>query len=349
MFENQVGDKRQRILSMAVILVVLITIWYMLDFVLLTFLITFIFYHLFLLLKKHNKKTIIGENMPDRAIIAFIYVVVTGIVTLAIVNLSPKIAYQTGELLKLVKQFNFDTLLHSLPENVRPVLAKIDFDKYIVTGGTIAAETIAKIGGFAINLCLSFILSFLLLLEKDRIYRFGLMMRESKIGPVYGHLRNFGRNFTTTFGKVISVQALIATINAVISTTFLYILGFPQIMALGFMVWILGFIPVAGVLISLIPLSIIAYAIGGFTKMLIVWGLIAAIHALEAYVLNPKLMSNKTDLPVCFVFIILVVSEHYMGVWGLLIGVPLFIFIMNALDVKFQDDRRKRKKSKIRK
>ena len=64
---------------------------------------------------------------------------------------------------------------------------------------------------------------------------------------------------------------------------------------------------------------------------------------LEAYVLNPKFMSNKTELPVCFVFIILLVSEHYLGVWGLLIGVPLFIFLMNALDVNFQEEKKKTK------
>ena len=99
----------------------------------------------------------------------------------------------------------------------------------------------------------------------------------------------------------------------------------------------------SGVLISLSPLSIIAFVIGGATKMLMVWGIIVIIHTIEAYVLNPKFMSNKTELPVCFVFIILLVSEHYLGVWGLLIGVPLFIFLMNALDVNFQEEKKKTK------
>lgn len=343
MIENQGMDKKDRILSIGVILIILITIWYMLDFVLLTFLITFLFYHLFLLIKKHNRKTIIGDSMPDRAIIIFIYVLVTGILTIIIVNLFPKIAEQTTELLRLVKKFDMDVILKTLPKTIRPFLEKLDFDKYVVTGGTFVAEGLAKIGGFALNVALSFILSFLLLLEKDRIHKFGLMMQDSKIGSVYGYMRSFGRNFTNTFGKVISVQALISTINAIVSTILLTILGFPQVMALGFMIWILGFIPVAGVLISLIPLSIIAFVIGGATKMLMVWGIIVIIHTIEAYVLNPKFMSNKTELPVCFVFIILLVSEHYLGVWGLLIGVPLFIFLMNALDVNFQEEKKKTK------
>ncbi len=63
--------------------------------------------------------------------------------------------------------------------------------------------------------------------------------------------------------------------------------------------------------------------------------MICIVHAVETYILNPKLMSNRTKLPVCFVFIILLVGEHYLGVWGLLIGVPIFMFLMDILGVKF--------------
>jgi predicted PurR-regulated permease PerM len=86
---------------------------------------------------------------------------------------------------------------------------------------------------------------------------------------------------------------------------------------------------------SLIPLSIVAFNIGGFTKVLAVLIMIAVIHAIEAYVLNPKLMSSKTALPMSLVFIILLVAEHYMQVWGLLIGVPLFIFLLNIFEVDY--------------
>ncbi|MDR2486341.1 MAG: AI-2E family transporter, partial [Clostridiales Family XIII bacterium] len=61
------------------------------------------------------------------------------------------------------------------------------------------------------------------------------------------------------------------------------------------------------------------------------------IHVIEAYVLNPKLMANRTQLPVCLVFMILLVAEKYLGVWGLLIGVPVFIFLMTILGVDFEE------------
>jgi predicted PurR-regulated permease PerM len=103
------------------------------------------------------------------------------------------------------------------------------------------------------------------------------------------------------------------------------------------MIFILGLIPVAGVIISLVPLTIIAFNIGGAIKIIEVIVMIVVLHSLETYVLNPKLMSAKTKIPVFLVFLILLVSEHYIGVWGLLFGIPLFMFLLDILDIKVKD------------
>src|SRR5690606_29168133 len=96
----------------------------------------------------------------------------------------------------------------------------------------------------------------------------------------------------------------------------------------------LGLIPVAGVIISLIPLCTIAYTIGGFMYIVYILFVIMVIHAVEAYILNPKLMSSKTNLPVFYTFIILIFGEHFFGVWGLIVGIPIFIFLLDILDVR---------------
>jgi predicted PurR-regulated permease PerM len=99
------------------------------------------------------------------------------------------------------------------------------------------------------------------------------------------------------------------------------------------MVFILGLIPVAGVIISLIPLAIIAYSIGGLAKVLYVGIAIMIIHGIESYILNPKLMSSKTNLPVFYTIIVLIFSEHFFGVWGLIVGIPIFVFLLDVLEV----------------
>ena len=77
--------------------------------------------------------------------------------------------------------------------------------------------------------------------------------------------------------------------------------------------------------------------------------LIAVLHALESYVLNPRFMADKTELPVFIVFITLLISEHFMGVWGLLLGVPLLMFILDLFNIKPNHKRRPKRIVRLKK
>ena len=159
-------------------------------------------------------------------------------------------------------------------------------------------------------------------------------IKASKIAPIYNEIEFFGRKFVLTFGKVLEAQVIIALVNCVLTTIGLWILGFPQILGLSLMVFVFGLIPVAGVIISLVPLLTIGYTIGGYPYIIILIIFVCIIHAIEAYILNPKLMSSKTNLPVFFTFIVLIFSEHFFGVWGLIIGIPVFVFLLDILQVQ---------------
>lgn len=204
---------------------------------------------------------------------------------------------------------------------------------YVVEGGTFLIHYVTNIWKFSLNIFIALILSLFLILEKDKIITFLNKFEHSKVAFSYIYYRRLGKNFVNSFAKVMETQILISFINSILSAVTLYLLGFPQVIGLGFMIFILGLIPVAGVIISLIPLSIIAFKLGGVIKLLYVLGMIVVLHAMEAYLLNPKLMSIKTKLPVFFTFVILLIAEHFMGVWGLLFGIPLFLFLLDILDV----------------
>lgn len=90
-------------------------------------------------------------------------------------------------------------------------------------------------------------------------------------------------------------------------------------------------------MISLIPLLIIGYNIGGLTTVTYVLAIIAVLHFIEGYFLNPKLMSTKMNLPMFYTFIVLLFSEHYIGVWGLLLGIPIFVFMLDILEITHED------------
>ncbi len=330
--------QKDKIISMIIIGLLLITIWYMLDIALLTFVITFIFYNLLSLIQK-KLLVHLPIHVPNGLILAVLYVVVVLTITLLVLSVYPKLATQVLALGEMLKSFNINEFRSAIDPRLAEFLPYIDYNKYIADAGGFIANGATKVGGFGLNFFLSMLLSFFILLEQHKIQNFGVNLSKSKISSIYEYLITFGGNFARTFGKVMKVQVTIAFINCILSMIMLAILGFPQIAGLGVMIFIFGLIPVAGVIMSLIPLCIIAFNVGGISKVVAVLVMILFIHTIEAYILNPKLMSSKTELPVCFVFIILLVGEHYLGVWGLLIGVPIFIFLMNTCDVNYEAEK----------
>lgn len=205
---------------------------------------------------------------------------------------------------------------------------------YLNFGVTFLIKYFNDIGTISLQVLLSLILSLFFLLEKNRIISFTKRFKHSKIGPFYDELEYFGVKFIHTFGRVIEAQFLIAIINMIITVTGLWVMGFPQLFGLAILVFCLGLIPVAGVIISLFPLCFIGYSIGGIIKVVYVLIMILVVHAIEAYILNPNLMSSKTNLPVFYTFIVLIFSEHFFGIWGLILGIPVFVFILDVIGVK---------------
>lgn len=338
------GSIREKLISWIIIVIIFITFWYMLDVVLLTFILTFIFYRLLELIQKRYRR-LVALTFPDGFILTVLYFAFISLLVVISYEIMPKIIGQLVEIGNVFMSFDMKALESILDERLYAVVVQMDFNTYIEKAGELLVQGITSISIFGFNLFISIILSFLLLLEKSKIRQFGLSIRNSRISFIYLYIMSFGKSFVETFGKVMRVQVTIATINAVASMIILRLMVFPQILGLGIMIFFFGLIPVAGVIISLIPLSIIAFNIGGIPKVIAVILMIVIIHAFEAYILNPKLMSNKTQLPICFVFIILLVAEHYMGVWGLLIGVPIFIFLLNVLDVDYSDSKEQNKRN----
>lgn len=303
------------------------------DIFLLTFLFSYIINSLQnLILKKFNKVT----PPKEKIVTIVLYVVLFLSIILIFIKLIPQLVNQSKYIINNISDFQLKSSSSSntFQNYIVDMLEQIDIKSYLKSGFNISIQLAANIGRWSVNTFISIMLSLFFMLEKHKIISFLEKFKYSKISGLYEYICFFGKNFLNSFGKVIQAQILIAFFNTIISVIMLYILNFPQLVTIAFMIFILSLIPIAGVIISLVPLCIIAFSIGGLTKVLYVLIMIAIVHAIESYILNPKLMSSKMELPIFFTFIVLIVSEHLMGMWGLLIGIPLFMFILDLLDVK---------------
>ncbi|WP_099470206.1 AI-2E family transporter [Konateibacter massiliensis] len=325
----------KRILSILLVVAIIYVFRGMLNLLLLIFIVTFILGQLQkFIFDRLNKRIKVSRKL----ITIIMYVVLVAIFTLFGVIYIPRVTQQLIDIITLVSNFNVDQIRDKFDSGILNMVFNMvsgeQIDEYIKLAETNLLQFATTVGTFSVNFVISLLISFLFLLERDEILAFVKHMENSKVSFIYENLTYYGEKFLNTFGKVIELQIVIALINSVLSILILSIMGFPQTLGLGAMIFILGLIPVAGVIISLIPLTIIAFNIGGIIKIIEVVVMIVVLHSLEAYVLNPKLMSVRTKLPVFLVFLILIVSEHYMGIWGLLFGIPLFMFFLDLLDIQ---------------
>jgi len=61
-------------------------------------------------------------------------------------------------------------------------------------------------------------------------------------------------------------------------------------------------------------------------QLALVLGMVTGIHFVEAYLLNPAIYAAHLQLHPLLVLSVLVVAEHSLGVWGLLLaGTSLFL------------------------
>ena len=328
-------DTKSRVVMIVVLAIVLVTIWFMLDVAIVTFVLTFVFYHL-------KKYAVIGlaktplKIIPEGIVLLLIYVGVIFVFVLFAMHNTPMIMRQLGDIAITFGKFDFQKFVTDIDPNLAWLAEQIDIGEYVWKVGQAILSGLASLGGVALNFLISLLLSFLFVLESKKIGKIGDTIKGSRIAYIYRYFMLFAGSFCYTFGKVMKVQVVIAAINCAISTICLSIMQFPYLMVLSIMIFFLGLIPVAGVFISLIPLTIIAFTTGGIVKVIQILILVAVIHCIEAYFLNPKLMSRRTSLPVSLVFVVLIISERYLGAWGMLIGVPFFIYVLNVLNIDYR-------------
>ena len=316
----------KRLIIFGLIILILYSARSMINLILLTFIFTFLMDRLVEFTYKHIR-------LNRKILVILMYILIVGLLTFGVMKYLPIITIEISQLIRQITVFYSQPHDNVLINYVETILSNNQIAGYLENGFSFLLKSFTDISKTSVQVLIALLLSLFFILEKPRLKEFTDKFRNSKIAPFYYEIEFFGKKFTRTFGKVIEAQFIIAVVNTILSVLILSILGFPQIIGLGIMIFFLGLIPVAGVIISLVPLTLIAFTIGGFLKVLYVLIAIMIIHAIEAYILNPKLMSSKTDLPVFYTFVVLIFSQNFFGVWGLIIGIPVFVFLLDVLEV----------------
>jgi predicted PurR-regulated permease PerM len=181
---------------------------------------------------------------------------------------------------------------------------------------TLLAATVKTIFFFV----LLFMLTAFISMDAPRIVRF----TESLVPVSWrGDLRRLLHGIDAGLAGVVRGQLTIMLVNGVLTLIGLLLLKIPFAFALAAVATLLYVVPIFGTILSSIPIVLLALTSGGMARGMLALAWILVIHALEAYVLNPKIMGTATRIHPVLIVLALVIGERSFGIVGALLAVPV--------------------------
>lgn len=339
---------------------ILILVFFLLSDFMILFIITFLLAYLFYifskairdkisLLTKHYIKNIkllkfINWFNKINIIVTILYIFAIFCLVYVVSNLLPQIIQELKELPNKIP-FLANSLQSTISnlEEIKQVNKTIQWSiSALATEKNIdilinVIEKLKHFGAIAVKTIIAIVLSYFFIIDRIKLKQY----LKSIKGWVFAF---FYKEYSIIFGKIskwfwliLKAQSLIAIINTILTAFSLWMLWlffwwhFPFILTLSIIVFIFSFIPVLWVILSSAPIMIIWFTFWWINAVISIIVIILAIHALEAYVLNPRIVSSYVKLPISLTFLILIVSEHLFWPIWLLIGVPCFYIVVDIM------------------
>ncbi len=354
--------------------VIFIIIGFILQDFLILFFITFIFSYLFLEVgetlaekirtwgktwKRNTIHTVAEKYSKTNTIVTVLYIIFVILMVFIFANIIPKVSTEIGEFIKRAWDItkNTQSIVTRLENTMN---LNLGLDKFVAD--ILNTENIEKFwqkiisyirdGGIILmKFLIALILSYIFILERSEIEKFLKRIQWGNFSFFYEEWAIIAEKFWKGFWLIFRAQGMIALVNTVLTTIWLTLIGilwagwgFPYMITLALIVFVFWFVPVFGTFISSAPIIIIGYGLWGWPIVVAIIAMIAIVHAVEAYYLNPKIVSAYVHFPVFVTFIILILAEHFFGLIGLLIGIPVTIMLIDLThDIdKYIDDVKKR-------
>jgi len=216
-------------------------------------------------------------------------------------------------------------LVEQLKESMLPETA-------VVKAWNIARGLIEKGLHYIDWFVLAMLFSFLILYDLPKLSRSVRHLRFTKLADSYRETADSIVMFAKVVGENFRAQLIISAVNTTLTAICLYFLKVKAVALLCTLVFFCGLIPVLGMLISSVPIVLMAINSGGI--QLGVWAvvMIVVIHLIETYILNPRIVSSVMHINPVMTLMILFIAHSLVGLWGMLLGVPTAVYIYRKID-----------------
>ena len=165
-----------------------------------------------------------------------------------------------------------------------------------------------------------------ILIDPGRILRF---LRSLFPRHYQGFYRILVKRLDHGLSGVVRGQLIICAVNGVLTGIGITLLGVPFAFTLSLLATVFSLIPIFGVLISTVPILVIALT-QSLTTALLALAWILVIHFIEGNFLNPKILGDAARIHPALIVFALVVGQYMAGVAGALLAVPIFSLLQTS-------------------
>ncbi|MBE6727765.1 MAG: AI-2E family transporter [Ruminococcaceae bacterium] len=301
---------------------------------------------------KTNKKWLIKSRRPVCLVAAYLSIVaiISVVIMLVVPQLISCVSLLIDEVPGIMKGFvKWTENIDYIPKDWVNSIKKIDWESWIGNMAGILSSGVGNVMGTVINTVsvvfsgvfsgfIGLVLSVYILAEKEKILMlFEKLKKRFLPEKIYKKIDYVSSVINRSFRHYIIGQCTEAVILGVLCMLGMLVLGLPYESMIGALIAFCALIPVVG--------AFIGAGIGAFMiltvdpiKAVIFLIFIIVLQQLEGNIIYPKVVGSKLGLPAILVLAAVSVGGGIMGVFGMLLAVPLTSALWHILKDKLNEE-----------
>ncbi len=210
-----------------------------------------------------------------------------------------------------------------------------EFVSYVIKIATnllpVLGNTVMTIASSLWNIVIGLIVSIYLLIDKEKFCALSKKITYAVFNKEHAEIAvDLAHRTNDTFGKFLSGKILDSAIIGVLTFVLLTIFNMPYKLLLSVIIGITNIIPFFGPFFGAIPSAVIILFVDP-SKVLWFLVLIFIIQQLDGNVIGPKILGDSIGISAFWILFSLLVAGKFLGLVGMIIGVPLFAIIYSII------------------
>lgn len=210
-----------------------------------------------------------------------------------------------------------------------------DFINYFISVAAgllpVVGQALGIVASSIWNIVLGVIISIYLLIDKEKFCALGRKVVCAVFNEKHSkRILQLVDRSNDTFGKFLSGKIIDSAIIGVLTFVVLTIFKMPYVLLISVIIGITNIIPFFGPFFGAIPATIIILFVSPIKALWFIL-IIIVIQQLDGNIIGPKILGDSIGISAFWILFSLLVAGKFLGLVGMIIGVPLFAIIYSII------------------